>query len=240
MNSQIDFHLPGQSPGESLKEFDKIEEMKIKSKKFLILAGLVTAGTMILYYLFSKSVYFDIFFAWSKQNIVLFTAILFLLKIFGIVWPPLPGGIFTLAAIPFIGWLPAYLVDFIGSLVGSSIAFWVGKKYGYPLLDKLFDQTTIDKIKNIKIKPHREIEAITTLRILTGSLFMEAICYSAGLLNVRFINFFIGSIISHLVVGVPAFYLVGGLFDFNNLLFGVLGFVIIIPLLVKLKGRFLE
>ncbi len=214
--------------------------MKIKSRKYLILAILVTIATIFVYYLFSKSVYFQIFFSWSRQNLFLFVIVLFLLKILGIVWPPLPGGIFTLAAIPFIGWLPAYLVDFVGSLAGSSIAFLVGKRYGYPLLDKLFDQTTIDKIKNIKIKPHREIEAITTLRILTGSLVMEAICYSAGLLNVRFINFFIGSIISHLVVGVPAFYLVGGLFDFNNLLFGVLGFVIIIPLLVKLKGRFLE
>ena len=216
------------------------QKMKIKSKKYLMILILVTVVTLLMYYLFTKSIYFEIFFTWSRQNIVMFTVVLFLLKIFGIVWPPLPGGIFTLAAIPFIGWLPAYLVDFTGSLVGSSIAFLVGKKYGYPFLEKLFDQETIAKIRNIKIKPNREIETITALRIFTGSLFLEAICYGAGLLNVRFTSFFIGSIISHLIVGIPSFYLVGGLFNVSNLIFGILGFVIIIPIFVKLKGRFLE
>lgn len=116
----------------------------------------------------------------------------------------------------------------------------IGKKYGYPFLEKIFDEDTISKIKHLKIKPHREIEAVTTLRIFTGSLFMEAICYGAGLLNVRFSSFFIGSIISHQIVGIPAFYLIGGLFDINNLIYGVLGIVVIIPIFIKLKGRYLE
>ena len=214
--------------------------MKIKSKKYLILAILVTLATILAYYLFSQSIYFEIFTSWSRQNLVLFVIVLFFLKIMGIVWPPLPGGVFPLAAIPFIGWLPAYLVDFAGSLAGSSIAFLIGKKYGYPFLEKLFDKSTIDKIRNLKIKPSREIEAITTLRIFTGSLFLEAICYAAGLLNVKFFSFFIGSIISHIVVGIPSFYLIGGLFNLNNLIFGILGFVIIIPIFIKLKGRYLE
>ncbi|MEK7164253.1 MAG: VTT domain-containing protein [Patescibacteria group bacterium] len=214
--------------------------MKVKSRKFVILAILVTLGTILAYYWFSKSIYFQIFFSWSRHNIGLFVIVLFLLKILGIVWPPLPGGVFTLAAIPFVGWFPAYLVDFIGSTAGSSIAFLIGKKYGYPFLQKLFDEDTISKIRHLRIKPHREIEAITTLRIFTGSLFLEAICYGAGLLNVRFTSFFIGSIISHLIVGIPSFYLIGGLFNLNNLIFGVLGFAIIIPIFVKLKGRFLE
>ncbi|MBI5358232.1 hypothetical protein HZB69_01210 [Candidatus Amesbacteria bacterium] len=95
-----------------------------------------------------------------------------ILKVLGIVWPPLPGGILTLDAIPFIGWFPAYLVDFFGSTVGSSVAFLIGRKYGYPFLQKLFDESTIDKIKHLKIKPHREIEAVTALRIFIGSLFL--------------------------------------------------------------------
>ena len=214
--------------------------MKIKSKKYLILLVLGTVVTILSYFLFSKSVYFEIFSSWSRQNIILFVIALFSLKVLGIVWPPLSGGVLTLGAIPIIGWFPAYLVDFTGSTIGASLAFLIGKKYGYPFLEKIFDENTIDKIKKLKIKPNREIEAITTLRIFTGSLFMEAICYAAGLLNVRFISFLIGSIISHIIVGIPSFYLIGGLFNLNNLIFGILGFVIIIPLFVKLKGRFLE
>ncbi len=214
--------------------------MKIKSKKYLILLILVTIVTLFLYYLFSKSIYFQIIYSWSKQNIVLFLAVLFSLKVLGIVWPPLPGGIFTMGAIPFIGWFPAYLVDFFGSLAGSSIAFLIGRKYGYPFLQKIFDQEIIDKIKHLKIKPHREIEAVTTLRIFTGSLFLEAINYGAGLLNVKFFSFFVGSVISHIVVGIPSFYLIGGLFDLNNLIFGILGLAIIIPIFLKLKGRYFE
>ena len=59
--------------------------MKIKSKKYLILLILVTIVTLSLYYLFSKSIYFQIIYSWSKQNIVLFLVALFLLKVLGIV-----------------------------------------------------------------------------------------------------------------------------------------------------------
>lgn len=83
---------------------------------------LVTVASIFVYYLFSKSIYFQIFFSWSRQNIGLFVIVLFLLKILGIVWPPLPGGVFTLAAIPFIGWFPAYLVDFAGS---TTVHHWL-------------------------------------------------------------------------------------------------------------------
>lgn len=214
--------------------------MKIKSKKYIVLLVLLTILTLIGFYIFNQSHYFQSLIAWSKNHKILFLTILFLIKISGVVWPPISGGIFTLGSIPFIGWFPAYLVDFSGSFVGSTIDFYLGRKYGYPFLEKIFDESTIDKIRKIKIKPGREIETVTYLRIFTGSLFMEAICYGAGLLNIKFSRFVIGSIISHLVVGIPTFYLIGGIFNINNLTFGILGFAIIIPLFIKLKGRFLE
>ena len=72
--------------------------------------------TLLAYFLFTKSPYFEPFKVWTESNIVLFTIFLFTIKVTGIVWPPLPGGIFVLGSIPLIGWFNAYLIDFAATL----------------------------------------------------------------------------------------------------------------------------
>ena len=111
-----------------------------------------------------------------------------------------------MASIPFLGWFNAYLVDFFGSLFGGIIAYFLGKKYGHPLLNKILGSDLTEKIEKVKIKKDKEIEGVFVYRLAFGSTILEAIYYGAGFLKIGFKNFLIGSTLSHIVIGVPSFF----------------------------------
>ena len=213
--------------------------MEIKNYKHLYTLALLIILTIIAYTWLLNSEYFDPFLKWSRQNIVLFYSVLLFLKIFGIVWPPLPGGLLTIGSIPIIGWKGAYGVDVIGSVIGSSIAFFIAKKWGYKFLHKIFDQVTIDKIKQIKIKPKHEIESVTVFRIFGGSI-VEVVCYGAGILGIKYRNFLIGTILSHLIIGLPFYYLVNGIFGKENFLLNLVLMTVFVLSFFTLKNRYFE
>lgn len=191
--------------------------MKIKANKHLYIVVLVFIFSVGFYIWLINSPYFAILDSWAKQNLITFSVSLLALKIFSIVYPPLPGGLVTLASIPFLGWQLAYGIDFLGSMIGSSIAYFIAKKYGYDFLNKIFDAKTINKIHRVKVHPNREIESVFALRILLGTTVLEVLCYGAGLLNIKYKNFLIGSIGSHLLLGIPTYYLASNIVEFKNI-----------------------
>ena len=128
---------------------------KIFSKEGVKLAitWFVLAGASVGAYLwFLKTPTFEVFEAWVKSNLILYYIFVIFSKALAIIWPPLPGNIFTLTSIPFWGWFTAYTADFVGSILGSSIAFYLGKKYGYKFINKIFSTDMESKIKGIKVK----------------------------------------------------------------------------------------
>jgi uncharacterized membrane protein YdjX (TVP38/TMEM64 family) len=192
------------------------------------------------YLWFVTTPYYGMLIDWSRQNIIAMMMVLIVVKILGIIIPPIPGGVITVGAVPFIGWQLAFLSDFIGGMIGSVIAYYLGKKYGRSILEKLFDQKAVDKIYTIRIKPNREIESIFVLRFLFGSLIAEVICYAAGVLGVNFKSFVIGSIIYHIAIGVPAYFLVSNLLHNKNMIFNLILLVIAVPLFFVLRKRYFE
>src|SRR6185503_2202024 len=113
--------------------------MQIKSYKQIYLLLAFTVATIVAYFWFIKSPYFDDLQTWASAHFWLFISLLVLIKIAGIVWPPINGGLLTLGAIPVVGWLPAYLADLTGSTIGSSIAFFIARKWGLDFMRKIFD-----------------------------------------------------------------------------------------------------
>lgn len=85
---------------------------------FAIIIASAFILTLLGYSQFSHSEAFVEFTEWSRQNIFLLILILFFIKLIGIVWPPLPGIVFMIGAIPLIGWLPVFLIDFSGAILG--------------------------------------------------------------------------------------------------------------------------
>ncbi len=205
----------------------------------LLFVGLF-ALTLVFTYWFMKSPQFVIADNWVKQNVLTYVVFLFIVKTLGILWPPIPAGLFTLLSIPFLGWFGAYMVDLTGSVVGGSVAYYLGRKYGIPFLKHIFDEKMITKIKDVKIKKGKEIEAVFVYRVLLGTVILEAVYYGAGLLKVEFGKFLVGAILSHIAVGVPMFILAQNIFGGNNIVVTIILVVGGAFFVYKTKDRYFE
>ena len=214
--------------------------MKKSSYLYTALFILIFFLTLAFFYWLVRSPHFNVINGWIIQNRTLFIVSLFFYKTLGILWPPIPAGLFTLVAIPFIGWKTAYFVDLFGSISGGSIAYLVGRKFGYKILGKIFDSSIVEKIKRIKIKKGREIEAVFVYRLLLGSTILEAIYYGAGTLKVNYWKFLIGATLSHPVVGVPSFLLAENIFLGKNLVVIIILSIVALVFVYKTKGRYFE
>lgn len=211
-------------------------------KSYFYISMLVGSFVLVLVglYLFFKSPYFFIVDGWIKQNTILYVVSLFLYKAVGVLFPPIPGGIITLASIPFLGWFNAYLIDLFGSLVGGVVAYYLAKKYGRNILSKILGEDITKKVEKIQIKKDREIEGVFVYRLALGSTILEAVYYGAGLLKVGFKNFLIGSFLSHVVVGVPQFYLANNIFNGENIILTIVITIVGIIFVLFTKGRYFE
>jgi len=212
---------------------------QLRINKHLIVTILAFIVPLVAFLWLKQSGRFPDFNVWANNNFLLFIVVVFIFKTIGYIYPPMPGGIFTLASVPVIGWLNAYLLDLAGTVVGSTVAYILGRKYGVGFLQKLLDAVTIEKIKNLKIKKNRELESIFMFRILVGS-FAEAIAYGAGVLKIGFGNFMVATIVSHAVLGIPAYYLAKNIFSAPNMIVSIVLAGVFIWLLYKLKGRYFE
>lgn len=217
--------------------------MKLKTHKHIIIFVVASLATVLFYIWFINSPYFEELKNWSQDNLILYIIILLLLKIIGIIWPPIPGGVLTLASIPIIGWKLAYLTDLMGSIIGSSGAFFIARKWGWKFLEKIFDSSILEKIKNVKIKKQREIETIFLMRFLGGTI-IEVVCYGAGILGIGYRNYLTATVLSHLPIGIPLFYLAGNvLSDVLSRNGAIMSFIFLcfaVFLFYKLKHRYFE
>lgn len=168
----------------------------------------------------------------------LFTLII--LKVLGIVYPPLPGIVFTLASIPLVGWKVAYLVDLVGSTLGATCAFFLGKKYGYTFLNRMIGKTLADKIMKIKLKKKNQIEASLFLKFASGGLFSDGLAWGASLIGFRYIPFTIGYAISHVVLTLPVFFFVSASISFNSWVVIATVSALAWLAIYKFKGRYFE
>jgi len=210
----------------------------VKRSKHLIIVGAIGVGTLIFYFWMVRQPFFASFIAWAGNYLWLYMAILVLFKALAIVWPPIPGGLLTLGSVAVIGWQYAFLGQVLGGLLGGSIAFFLGRKYGLWLLEKFFDWTVIEKVQKVKIYNHREFEAIFFLRIFTTAV-SEAVSYGSGLIKIKFRNFFLATLCGF-VFELPLFYLAESILRGQN--FWLSGSMVLVAglLFYKLKGRYFE
>jgi len=129
-----------------------------KRKKLLITFGIILLFLLpaSLFQWASQSVILSDIVKAVQSHIALYIVVLILLKGFSIVYPPMPGVVFTIASIPLIGWKLAYSADILGSFFGATISYFLGKKYGYAILKKVIGRTLADKIIAIKLKQRNQ------------------------------------------------------------------------------------
>jgi len=210
-----------------------------KNKNILIFF-LFLFATIALYLIFISSRYYEVFMLWAQNNIYLLFFIIVLIKIVGIIWPPIPGGFLSLGAIPFIGWQLAYLSDLVGNIVGSVLTYYIGKKYGYRILEKLFDESLVQRVKKLKLKKEKSFEMIFLYRILGTSILLEVVTYGAGILKMPFWPFLSASVLAHIIYNLPAYYLINAAIYSANPILIIISLLALIVLIYKTKGRYFE
>lgn len=208
-----------------------------KYRNFLLIAvsALILSA---IYWPFIKTPYFAAFVSWSEDNFILYFTILLLSKVVGILYPPMPGNVLTIGSIPAIGWKVAYLADLLGSILGSSIAYVLGKKYGMKLVGHLFNTEVIERINKVKVVSKNEAELIVVLRLIFGATFVEFVNYAAPLLNIKFKSFMLGTILAHLLLGIPMYYFANNLFEGRNVFISLILAGLGIAIVVKFRKRY--
>jgi uncharacterized membrane protein YdjX (TVP38/TMEM64 family) len=186
--------------------------MRIARYRHIVAIALASVATVGAYVWFIRSPYFETFAAWSEAHPAALFFSLLSLKIAAIVWPPIPGSVLTFGAIPIIGWFRAYLADALGSIVGSTLAYWIARRWGMRLVAHVLDKASVGKLGRVQIPHEREFEAVFLLRILGSGALTEVLCYAAGLFRIRYHNFIFASVLSHAAVAIPLYYFGRGVF----------------------------
>ena len=127
-------------------------------------------------------------------------------------------------------------MDLLGGIIGGSLAYLFGKKWGSKLFDKVFDQKTLHLLNKIRVPEERQFEAIFVFHTLGPVI--ELVAYGSGFLKVRYKNYLLGWLASDLLIAIPFFYLAEGVFFKSFLYHGTILFIGIILLLVLRKRYF--
>ncbi len=122
-------------------------------------------------------------------------------RILAIVIPPLPGGLISIALIPVFGWWKSFIYTSISVLVGSTIAFFLARRYREPFVKKFVPLKQLHEWQE-KISEKKQFWAFLGIRFATGSI-MDYISYIAGLSKISFKNFILatcGALTSELIL----------------------------------------
>lgn len=151
---------------------------------------------------------FSLYLDFAQSHVMAYLFVLLILKIMGIIYPPLPSAVFTITAIPLIGWKLAYVMDILGSAIGATSAYYLGKKYGECILKKVIGITLSNKIRAIKLKQKNQLESAIVLRLASGGLLSDGLAWGASLIGFTYVPFIAGYLISHIATTLPVFFLI--------------------------------
>lgn len=209
-------------------------------KKSIIFASLAI-GLSILGYSWVLNQPFTEQISWFAQtHWYALIVILMLLKILGLVWPPFPGGIALLVAIPFIGWQQAFVIDLLGTSIGATLCYAIAKKWGYAVLAHIFDADTLEKIAATTVKENRQVEFGFAVTIASRLVMAEVAYYAAGILRINFWKFMLGAVGSHVLFTLPSYYFAERVLAQKNPYSLIVAIVVLVPLVLILKKRYLE
>jgi uncharacterized membrane protein YdjX (TVP38/TMEM64 family) len=214
---------------------------KIKSYKHFLTLAIGFVVVLAAYLVFASSPYFDQLKTLGQENKATYVVVLTIFKIAGIVWPPIPGGILTLGSIPIIGVFWSYVADFIGSLVGTILAFSISRKYGRRIISNIIDDESIQKLEKLSFKEGRQLEMLLLMMIFGGGAVIEVVAYATGLVpSIKLRHVIIARIISHLLVGLPSFIFLETVISGKNIIIQIVMLLLLLPILWKLRYRYLE
>jgi len=152
----------------------------------------------------------EIILSFKGWGLLTYTAINFL----QVVLVPIPSTLTILAGTAIYGPLLAFIFATIGILLGSIIAFFIGRCFSRPLLYWIFGKERVDK--------YEELLSSRTKLILFITLFLpffpdDMICMLAGITNIKFRDFLWISLVARSVgIATISFFGSGNIIPFNT------------------------
>lgn len=163
------------------------EENKNNLKLFINISTII--GTIFVCIFFYFAIKEDLFS--SEENLKnflnscgVFAPIFFVfLQIVQVIIPLIPGGISTGVGVIIFGPLWGFVYNYIGIVIGSIIVFFIARKYGMPLIKKMFKKELIDKYIGW-LNKGKKFEKLFATAIFMPVAPDDFLCYLAGVTDI--------------------------------------------------------
>ena len=164
----------------------------VTSRRLLNLIALAGLGVSIWFivYCFHLGVFHDTTILQSLvQQAAFFGPLLFIaLQIVQVVVPIIPGGISLAAGVLIFGPITGFMYNYIGIVLGSMLAFILGRRFGKPLIHHLISQKTYERYIGWLDNQNR-FTKLFALAIFLPVAPDDVLCLLAGLTKMSFKTF---------------------------------------------------
>lgn len=170
-----------------------------QNEEFNILKFLLKLSTILVTILIFLFILYGLKLGFLKDKMILvhymkqfgiFAPLFFIfLQIFQVIFPIIPGGASCLAGVLAFGPVWGFIYNYFGLTIGSCCAYFLSKKYGVVLINKLFKEETVQKY--IKYIQSNQFQKLFFLGIFFPGLPDDLLCYIAGISGIQFKKFLI-------------------------------------------------
>lgn len=215
-----------------------MEKKKLDWKKILIkliLTGILIGGLVIGFYFLFKHLGWTSLTREELQDKITSTGIwaplvFILVSFLQVTFIPIPSTITILAGNYIFGpWLD-FLYSYIGIIIGSILAFYLGRLIGRPFVNWVIgDASAVDEyLKRMKNK-----EKVVLFFMFLLPLFPDdAICSLAGILPISFLSFFIMQVVTRATsIGGTLLFMSGEVIPYNGWGLVVIIFVCVLAII---------
>lgn len=192
-----------------------VREHANRENALLLLRGGLLLGFVVAVFVGIRSIGVDRLQALTEQAGIFGPVVYIVLRALASVFAPFSSGPLQLASGILFGFVPAVIYSAIGSTLGYSISYWIARRYGRGVVERLLGGN-IERVDGY-------LSQLDTLRgMLFGRVILSSaydfIAYAAGLSGVRFPLFVVVTLLAGVIpiaitigVGLAAAGDVGGL-----------------------------
>lgn len=117
---------------------------------------------------------------------------------------PIPAVLVTWTNSLLFGWFAGGCLSIFSATIAASICYWIGRSLGEPLANRLFSAKRLAKWK--ELTDSHGPNTVLVARLLPFVPF-DPISYIAGIVNMRFVPFFVMTLIGQIPAGFAYSYL---------------------------------
>jgi uncharacterized membrane protein YdjX (TVP38/TMEM64 family) len=167
--------------------------MVVLSMNWRKIGNIALAGLGVFVFIWSFQ-HVDEVIVFATNHPVLAPLLIICWRAIGIIIPPIPGGIVSIALIPVFGWFWSFIYASIGVLIGCSVAFFLARIYGPALVGRFVPLKKIEKWEK-QISETSKFWAFLAIRFTTGPI-LDFVSYMVGLTKISFKTFFLATAVS--------------------------------------------